>query len=63
MNKKIIVLGGDCFLGRGLKPPTLGDSLMEEIVGITRKYASRCDLNKIPCQSFWNKDRQFKADK
>jgi len=53
----------DSFLGHGLKPITLEGSLMEEIVGITRKYSSRCDLNKIPCQSYWNKDREIKAEK
>ena len=53
----------DSFLGHGLKPITLSDSLMEEIVGITTKYSSRCDVNKIPCQSYWNKDQEIKVEK
>lgn len=51
----------DSFLGHGLKPITLKESLMEEVIDITTKYVERCDLDKIPCQSYWNKARVSEA--
>ena len=51
----------DKLLGHGLRPITLEGRLLEEVTDIARKFSYRCDLNKIPCASFWNTSRILQA--
>ncbi len=53
-----LYVANDSFLGHGLKPITLADNLLEEVVDITKHYVNRCDLSKIPCVSYWNSERE-----
>lgn len=39
----------------GLKPITVAEGLLEEVVNIAGKYQARCDRSKVLPNSFWNK--------
>jgi UDP-sulfoquinovose synthase len=47
----------DQVISLGLKPTKLQSSLMEEVYNIAKRYAERCEEEKIPSQSVWRSDR------
>lgn len=49
----------DSFLKLGLKPITLDEGLMSEVIEIARKYRNRCDPSKIICTSTWREDMEI----
>lgn len=46
------------FLKLGLKPTTLGNGLMQEVIDIAEKYRGRCDTSKIITDSLWSSDME-----
>lgn len=41
------------LLNLGLKPTTLSEGLMTELVDVAKRFAYRCDPTRVPCTSAW----------
>ncbi len=48
-----LIVDNRCFIELGLKPTTLDDGLLAEVVDVARRWSDRCDRNRIPCISAW----------
>lgn len=46
------------FIDLGLKPTTLAEGLLEETVGIAKKYIHRVREETVPCVSTWTKEQK-----
>ncbi len=51
-----LLVKNDQFLGLGLKPITLAEGLLAEVVDVAKKYAHRIDRSRVPAVSAWTKD-------
>ncbi len=48
-----LIVDNRCFIELGLKPTTLDDGLLTEVVEVARRWSNRCDKKRIPCVSAW----------
>lgn len=51
-----LVVKNDQFLELGLKPITLEEGLLDEVLEVAKKYTYRIDRSRIPAVSAWTKD-------
>ena len=52
-----LIVDNRCFIELGLKPTTLDDGLLTEVVDVARRWADRCDRSRIPCLSAWTRQQ------
>lgn len=59
-----LIVDNKCFIELGLNPTTLDNGLLEEVLDVAKKFASRCDKKRIPCISAWTKtqEKAIKSD-
>ena len=48
-----LIVDNRCFIELGLKPTTLDDGLLAEVVDVAKRWADRCDRSRIPWVSAW----------
>ena len=54
-------VSNDTFLDLGLKPTTLEQGLLVEVTDVAKRFLDRVDLARIPCNSYWNRQRAHDA--
>lgn len=57
-----LIVDNEQFLALGLKPTTLQDGLMDEVVEIARKFSHRIDRSRVPALSGWTKELGARAE-
>ncbi|MFM9087034.1 MAG: NAD-dependent epimerase/dehydratase family protein [Cyanobium sp.] len=50
-----LIVDNRCFIELGLRPTSLDDGLLTEVVDVARRWADRCDRSRIPCLSAWTR--------
>ena len=58
-----LVVRNEQLLALGLRPTTLQEGLLSEVVEIARKYAYRVDRSRVPAVSGWTRDLARKVEK
>lgn len=51
-----LIVNNDKFRSLGLKPITLEEGLLDEVVEVAKKFSYRVDRSRIPAVSAWTKD-------
>lgn len=57
-----LVVKNDQFVELGLKPITLEDGLLDEVMEVAKKFAYRVDRSRVPAVSAWTKDIAEKVE-
>jgi UDP-sulfoquinovose synthase len=57
-----LAVRNDQFLALGLQPTTLSENLLDEIVGIAKRYRGRADVTKIISRSVWRRGMETAED-
>ena len=52
-----LTASNDALRALGWEPISLDKGLLSEVTEIARRYANRCDRSRIPCTSYWTRER------